>query len=125
MDYLNFAITRVEELVHRGYNVEDAITEGVGNSFGIVFSAAAIMIAVVVVFAVLRFLPIQQLGFALALAVLLDTTVILLVLLPALMGVCGKYLWYFHSWLKWIPGGWKRMVEGATTQATAAAPADN
>jgi len=80
------------------------------------------MIAVVVVFAVLRFLAIQQLGFALALAVLLDTTMILL---PALMGVCGKYLWYFPSWLKWIPGGSKRMVGGATTRATAAAPADN
>lgn len=108
MDYLNFAITRVEELFRRGYSVEDAITEGVGDSFGIVFSAAAIMIAVAAVFALMRFLAIQQLGFALALAVLLDTTVILLVLLPALMGVAGKYLWYFPSWLEWIPGGQKQ-----------------
>ncbi|MBC8279416.1 MAG: MMPL family transporter [Chloroflexi bacterium] len=108
MDYLNFAITRVEELFRRGYSVEDAITEGVGDSFGIVFSAAAIMIAVAAVFAVMRFLAIQQLGFALALAVLLDTTVILLVLLPALMGVAGKYLWYFPGWLEWIPGGQKQ-----------------
>ena len=47
------------------------------------------MIAVAAVFAVMRFLAIQQLGFALAIAVLFDTTVILLVLLPALMGVAG------------------------------------
>ncbi len=95
MDYLNFAITRVEELVRRGYRVQDAIVEGVGNSFGIVFSAAAIMIAVAAVFAVMRFLQIQQLGFTLALAVIFDTTIILLVLLPSLMSLAGKHLW---SW---------------------------
>ena len=39
MDYLNFAITRVEELFRRGYSAQDAIVEGVGDSFGIVLSA--------------------------------------------------------------------------------------
>ncbi|MFB3076861.1 MAG: MMPL family transporter, partial [Lysobacterales bacterium] len=107
MDYLNFAITRVEELFRRGYSVQDAIVEGVGDSFGIVFSAAAIMIAVAAVFSVMRFLQIQQLGFALALAVVFDTTVILLVLLPSLMSLAGKYLWYLPSWLRWLPGGGK------------------
>ena len=107
MDYLNFAITRVEELFRRGYSVQDAIVEGVGNSFGIVFSAAAIMIAVAVVFALMRFLQIQQLGFALAIAVLLDATVILLVLLPSLMALAGKRLWSLPSWLQWLPGGVK------------------
>ena len=56
MDYLNFAITRVEELYRRGNSVQDAIVEGVGNSFGIVFSAAAIMIAVAAVFSFNAFL---------------------------------------------------------------------
>ena len=126
MDYLNFAITRVEELHRRGYSVGDAIKEGVGGSFGVVFSAAAIMIAVAAVFALMRFLAIQQLGFALALAVLLDTTVILLVLLPALMGVAGKYLWYFPSWLEWIPGGQRRSKEQeGITVRPAAVPADD
>jgi RND superfamily putative drug exporter len=105
MDYLNFAITRVEELYRRGYSVEEAVVEGIGGSFGIVFSAASIMIAVAAVFAVMRLLMIQQLGFALAIAVLFDTTVILLVLLPALMGVAGKNLWYLPGWLQWLPGG--------------------
>ena len=124
MDYLNFAITRVEELFHRGYSVEDAIVEGVGNSFGIVFSAAAIMISVAAVFALMRFLAIQQLGFALALAVLLDTTVILLVLLPALMSAAGKYLWYLPSWLNWIPGGPKEH-QGQTSAQPAVASDDD
>ncbi len=105
MDYLCFAITRVEELFHRGYSAEDAIIEGVGKSFGVVFSAAGIMIAVAAVFALMRLLMIQQMGFALAVAVLFDTTVILLVLLPALMGLAGGQLWYLPGWLKWIPGG--------------------
>ena len=82
------------------------------------------MIAVAVVFAVMRFLAIQQLGFALAIAVLFDTTVILLVLLPALMGVAGKYLWYLPSWLNWIPGGPKQTQEQVSSQP-AVAPADD
>ena len=124
MDYLNFAITRVEELFRRGYSVQDAIVEGVGDSFGIVFSAAAIMIAVAAVFALMRFLAIQQLGFALAIAVLFDTTVILLVLLPALMGAAGKYLWYLPSWLNWIPGG-QNQVRGSAGAQPAPASADD
>ena len=121
MDYLNFAITRVEELYRQGYTVQDAIVEGVGNSFGIVLSAAAIMIAVAAVFSVMRFLQIQQMGFALAIAVLLDATVILLVLLPSLMGLAGKYLWYLPSWLNWIPGGPKQ-TQGQVSAQPAVAP---
>lgn len=105
MDYLTFAIGRVQELYQRGLSTEDAIIEGVGKGFGIVLSAAAIMIAVAAVFATMRFLAIQQLGFALAIAVLFDTTLILLVMLPALMGLARRQLWYLPSWLNWLPGG--------------------
>jgi RND superfamily putative drug exporter len=106
MDYLCFAMTRVQELYRYGWSTKDAIIEGVGNSFGVVGSAAAIMIAVAAVFAVqIRFFAMQQMGFALAVAVLLDTTIILLVLLPALMGLAGRRLYYLPSWLQWIPGG--------------------
>ena len=124
MSIPNSFANRVEELYRRGYSVQDAIVEGVGDSFGIVFSAAAIMIAVAAVFALMRFLAIQQLGFALAIAVLFDTTVILLVLLPALMGVAGKYLWYLPSWLNWIPGGPKQ-VQGPAGVQPAPASADD
>jgi RND superfamily putative drug exporter len=105
MDYLTFAIGRVQELRYRGWSTEDAIVEGVGKSFGVVFSAAAIMIAVASVFVPMRFFAIQQLGFALALAVLFDTTLILLVLLPSWMRVAHHRLWYLPKWLNWIPGG--------------------
>jgi len=106
MDYLCFAITRVQELYRRGWSTQDAIIEGVGNSFGVVVSAAAIMIVVAASFAVLiRFFAMQQMGFALAIAVLFDTTVILLLMLPALMGLAGDRLWYLPGWLNWLPGG--------------------
>jgi len=111
MDYLTFAIGRVQELHHRGWSTEDAIMEGIRGSFGVVGSAAAIMIAVAVVFAFMRFFAIQSLGFALATAVLFDATIILLLMLPALMRLANNRLWYLPSWLNWIPGGTGRAPE--------------
>ena len=119
MDYLTFAIGRVQELYRRGWSTEDAIVEGVGNSFGIVVSAAAIMIAVAVVFAFMRFLAVQQMGFTLAVAVLFDTSIILLVMLPALMSLFRRVLWYLPGWLNWIPGGTAAGSEPALVVATA------
>ncbi len=63
-------------------------------------------------------------SFALALAVLFDTTLILLVLLPALMGLAGKHLWYLPGWLNWLPGGPKRTQEPVSAQPAAASAAD-
>jgi RND superfamily putative drug exporter len=105
MDYLTFAIGRVQELHYRGWSTENAIVEGIRGSFGVVFSAAVIMIAVAAVFAMMRLLAIQQMGFALAVAVLFDATLILVVLLPAMMRLANDRLWYLPSWLSWIPGG--------------------
>jgi len=105
MDYLTFAIGRVKELRQRGWSTEDSIVEGIRGSFGVVFSAAAIMIAVAAVFAMMRLLQIQQMGFTLAVAVLFDATLVLLVLLPAMMRMANDKLWYLPSWLNWLPGG--------------------
>jgi len=105
MDYLTFAIGRVQELYRRGWSTEDAIVEGIRGSFGVVFSAAAIMIAVAAVFTFTRLFQMQQFGFALAIAVLFDTTLVLLVLLPAMLRLAHNRLWYLPRWLSWIPGG--------------------
>jgi len=105
MDYLTFAIGRVQELYQRGSTTEEAIIEGVQEGFGIVFSAAAIMIAVAAAFAFTKFFALQQFGFALALAVAFDTTLILLVLLPAMLRLAHDRLWYMPAWLEWLPGG--------------------
>ena len=113
MDYLTFAIGRVQELYHRGYSTEEAINTGIREGFGIVFSAAAIMIAVAAAFAFTKFFALQQFGFTLALAVFFDATVILLVLLPAMLRLAHDRLWYLPAWLNWLPGGPSDFPEAA------------
>src|SRR5439155_13110 len=68
-----------------------------------VTSAAAVMIAVFAIFASLRTLDIKQLGVGLAVAVLLDATLIRGVLLPAAMKLLGDWNWYLPRWLEWMP----------------------
>jgi putative drug exporter of the RND superfamily len=68
-----------------------------------VTTAAAVMVAVFAVFASLSTLDIKQLGVGLALAVLIDATLIRGVLLPAAMKLLGDWNWYLPSWLSWVP----------------------
>jgi putative drug exporter of the RND superfamily len=62
-----------------------------------------VMIAVFAIFASLRTLDIKQLGVGLAVAVLLDATLIRGVLLPAAMKLLGEWNWYLPRWLEWLP----------------------
>ncbi len=103
MDYHVFILTRVKELVDRGTATEDAVRAGIAGTAGTVTAAAAVMIAVFGVFASLRTIDIKQMGVGLAVAVLLDATVIRGVLLPASMKLLGGWNWYLPRWLEWIP----------------------
>ena len=105
MDYLTFAIGRFKEFHDRGMSTEEAILEAVRGGFGTIFSAAAIMVGVALVFAFSRVFFLQEFGFALAVAVILDGTVILVILLPACLKLAGESNWYLPSWLNWLPGG--------------------
>jgi hypothetical protein len=62
-----------------------------------------VMVAVFAIFAGLRIIDIKQLGFGLAVAVLLDATIIRGVLLPATMALLGDWNWYLPRWLRWLP----------------------
>jgi hypothetical protein len=68
-----------------------------------VTSAAAVMVFVFAVFATLTFLDFKEMGVGLAVAVLIDATIIRGVLLPASMKVLGDWNWYLPSWLEWLP----------------------
>ena len=70
---------------------------------GTVTSAAAIMVVVFAVFATLRLVIIRELGLGLAVAVLIDATVIRSILLPATMRLLGEWNWYLPRWLRWLP----------------------
>ena len=68
-----------------------------------VTSAAIVMVAVFGIFATLSMIEFKQMGVGLALAVLIDATVIRAVLLPATMKLLGDRNWYLPRWLEWLP----------------------
>jgi putative drug exporter of the RND superfamily len=103
MDYHVFILSRVKELVDRGMPTDEAVSRGIRTTASTVTAAAAVMVAVFAVFASLRTLDIKQMGVGLAVAVLLDATVIRGVLLPAAMKLLGEWNWYLPSWLEWLP----------------------
>jgi uncharacterized membrane protein YdfJ with MMPL/SSD domain len=103
MDYHVFILTRIREAFDRGRTTEDAVAHGIKATAGVVTSAAVVMIAVFAIFATLSFLIFKQLGVGLAVAVLIDATIVRGVLLPATMKLLGDWNWYLPSWLEWLP----------------------
>jgi uncharacterized membrane protein YdfJ with MMPL/SSD domain len=103
MDYHVFIVSRVKELVDRGVDTREAVARGIGATAGTVTAAAAVMVAVFAIFATLSTLEIKQMGVGLAVAVLLDATVIRGLLLPACMSLLGHWNWYLPRWLGWLP----------------------
>jgi uncharacterized membrane protein YdfJ with MMPL/SSD domain len=103
MDYHVFILSRVKELVDRGMKTDEAVTKGIHQTAGTVTSAAIVMVAVFAVFATLRTIDMKQMGVGLAVAVLIDATIIRGVLLPAAMKLLGEWNWYMPKWLEWVP----------------------
>jgi RND superfamily putative drug exporter len=97
MDYHVFIVSRIRELVLRGHSTHDAVARRIGGTASTVTSVALVMVvAVFAIFASTRTLILKQLGVGLAVAVLLDATVIRGVLLPATMTILGRATWYLH-----------------------------
>jgi len=94
MDYHVFIVSRIKELVDRGVPTEEAVAAGIVGTAGTVTAAAAVMVAVFALFATLDTLELKQVGVGLAVAVLIDATVIRGVLLPASMKLLGHWNWY-------------------------------
>src|ERR671936_1337764 len=103
MDYHVFILSRVKELVDRGMKTEHAVSYGIRQTAGNVMSDAIVMVAVFAIFATLRTLDMKQMGVGLAVAVLIDATLIRAVLLPAAMKLLGDWNWYLPRWLEWLP----------------------
>ncbi|HVU79093.1 MAG TPA: MMPL family transporter [Gaiellaceae bacterium] len=103
MDYHVFIVSRIKELVDRGVPNSEAVSEGIRSTAGTVTSAAVVMVAVFALFASLSTLEIKQMGVGLAVAVLLDATIIRGVLLPATMKLLGNANWYLPRSLHWLP----------------------
>jgi uncharacterized membrane protein YdfJ with MMPL/SSD domain len=103
MDYHVFILSRVRELHERGMSTDEAVRLGIASTAGTVTSAAAVMVAVFLVFVTLSFLDFKEMGLGLAVAVLIDATIIRGILLPAAMKLLGEWNWYLPSWLEWLP----------------------
>jgi uncharacterized membrane protein YdfJ with MMPL/SSD domain len=103
MDYHVFILTRVREAFDRGMSTEDAVSHGIKSTAGVVTSAAAVMVAVFSVFATLSLMDFKQMGVGLAVAVLIDATLIRGVLLPASMKLLGDRNWWLPKSLGWLP----------------------
>jgi uncharacterized membrane protein YdfJ with MMPL/SSD domain len=103
MDYHVFILSRVRELHERGLSTDEAVKLGIASTAGTVTSAAAVMVAVFLVFVTLSFLDFKQMGLGLAVAVLIDATIIRGIMLPAAMKLLGDWNWYLPSWLEWLP----------------------
>jgi uncharacterized membrane protein YdfJ with MMPL/SSD domain len=103
MDYHVFILSRVREAFDRGMKTEDAVAHGIKTTAGVVTSAAIVMVAVFSIFATLTAVEFKQMGVGLAVAVLIDATIVRAVLLPATMKLLGDWNWYLPRRLHWLP----------------------
>jgi RND superfamily putative drug exporter len=103
MDYEVFLVSRMREAWDEVPDNGRAIAYGLARSGRVVTAAAAIMIVAFAGFVAGRVVGLQQLGFGLALGVLLDATIVRMLVLPSLMVVLGRYTW-------WLPSSVARLV---------------
>ena len=131
MDYNVFVVSRIKEAHDRGMPTQQAIAHGIRATAGVVTSAAVIMVAVFAVFGTLSLQDFKQLSVGLAVAVLLDATVVRGVLLPSVMAMLGDRNWYLPRWLSRLsklsgpagPGSLPSTPEPEPPPATPATPA--
>jgi uncharacterized membrane protein YdfJ with MMPL/SSD domain len=116
MDYQVFLLSRIKERHDETGDTTGAVTFGVSSTARIITGAALIIVAVFSGFASGELIMFQQMGFGVAVALLIDATIIRSVVLPAAMSLIGTWNWYLPRWLEWLP---RVQVEG-TPQPTRA-----
>jgi uncharacterized membrane protein YdfJ with MMPL/SSD domain len=103
MDYHVFILSRVREAVDAGMKTDDAVRYGITVTAGVVTSAALVMVGVFSLFGSLSSVDVKEAGVGLAVAVLIDATIVRAVLLPASMKLLGEWNWYLPRWLERLP----------------------
>jgi uncharacterized membrane protein YdfJ with MMPL/SSD domain len=103
MDYHVFIISRIREAVDHGMKTDEAVAHGIKQTAGVVTSAAVVMVAVFSIFGSLSMIEFKMMGVGLAVAVLIDATIVRGVLLPAAMKLLGDWNWYLPKRLHWLP----------------------
>jgi RND superfamily putative drug exporter len=103
MDYQVFLLSRIKERFDETGDTREAVAYGLGRTGGIITGAAAIMVCVFAGMAGGQLVMFQQMGFGLAVAVLIDATVVRTIIVPAAMELLGDWNWYLPRWLEWLP----------------------
>ena len=103
MDYQVFLLSRIKEHHDASGDTSEAVASGVASTARIITGAALIIIVVFIGFALGQLVMFQQMGFGVAVALLLDATVIRVVLLPSLLRLLGERVWYLPRALTWLP----------------------
>ena len=103
MDYQVFLLSRIKERYDQTGSTGEAVADGVGSTARLITGAALIIVAVFLGFATGDLVMFQQMGFGVAVALLIDATIIRSVLLPAAMTLLGDRNWYLPRWLEWLP----------------------
>ncbi|MFI0756858.1 MMPL family transporter [Streptomyces anulatus] len=94
MDYQVFVVSRIQEARQNGMSAREAVLEGINRSAKVVTSAAIVMVTVFGAFVALHLTEMKQMGFCLAVAVLLDAVVIRLMVLPSVLLLLGERAWW-------------------------------
>jgi RND superfamily putative drug exporter len=103
MDYHVFLLSRIREHFDLTHDNTESVAFGLRTTGGLITGAAIIMVAVFGGFAAGNLVMLQQMGFGLAVAVLIDATIVRSVLVPATMKLLGDRNWYLPGWLSWLP----------------------
>ena len=119
MDYQVFLLSRIRERFAATGDNRSAVSFGVGSTARLITGAALIIIAVFWGFARGDLVMFQQMGFGVAVALLIDATIVRSVLVPASMKLLGRWNWYLPRWLEWLPDV---RVEGARPPRRETAP---
>ena len=121
MDYHVFLLSRIRERFDQTLDNTESVAFGIRSTGRLITGAALIMVAVFWGFAAGDLVALQQMGFGLGIAILLDATIVRMVLVPASMKLLGRWNWYLPTWLERMPDF---RVEPAR-EAVIPAPADD
>src|ERR687898_233047 len=104
MDYEVFLLSRIREEYLRTGDNELAVARGLESTARTITSAALVMVTVFAAFAAGRLVPFKEMGFGLAVVVLIDATLVRTILVPAVMRLAGRWNWWMPAWLdRWLP----------------------
>ena len=103
MDYHVFLLSRIRERYDETQDTIEAVAFGVRSTGRLITGAGLIMVAVFWGFATGSLVGMQQMGFGLGLAILLDASIVRIMMVPAAMKLLGEWNWYLPKCLEWLP----------------------